>query len=122
MHSRARGALVCALTLTLALALAPAAVADAAKPKPKPTSVEVMTRNIYLGGNIFGPLAATTREEFERRLTDFVNRSLLKSDEASVVDAETPLFESGVINSLRILDLIAFVRSSPMSWSWSATR
>jgi Endonuclease/Exonuclease/phosphatase family len=26
----------------------------------------VMTRNIYLGGNIFGPLAATTREEFER--------------------------------------------------------
>jgi endonuclease/exonuclease/phosphatase family metal-dependent hydrolase len=66
MHSRARGALVCALTLALALALAPAAVADAAKPKPKPTSVEVMTRNIYLGGNIFGPLAATTREEFER--------------------------------------------------------
>jgi len=56
-----------------------------------------------------GPL---TREEFERRLTDFVNRSLLKSAEAPVVDAETPLFESGVINSLRILDLIAFVEKT----------
>lgn len=64
MHSRIRSALACALTLTLALV--PTAVADAAKRGPKPASVEVMTRNIYLGGNIFGPLAGTTREEFER--------------------------------------------------------
>ena len=47
-----RRAFACALTLTLALV--PAGLAQA-KPKKKPVDVTVMTRNIYLGGNIFGP-------------------------------------------------------------------
>jgi endonuclease/exonuclease/phosphatase family metal-dependent hydrolase len=64
MTSWTRRALACALTLTAALA--PAAVADAAQ-RNKPVDVTVMTRNIYLGGNIFGPLAAgDDRAEFER--------------------------------------------------------
>jgi endonuclease/exonuclease/phosphatase family metal-dependent hydrolase len=64
MTSWTRRALACALTLTAVLA--PAAVADAAQ-RNKPVDVTVMTRNIYLGGNIFGPLAAgNDRAEFER--------------------------------------------------------
>jgi len=64
MTSWTRRALACALTLTLILA--PAALAEAAQRK-KPVDVTVMTRNIYLGGNIFGPLAAgQDRAEFER--------------------------------------------------------
>jgi endonuclease/exonuclease/phosphatase family metal-dependent hydrolase len=64
MTSWIRGALVCALMLSLVLV--PTAAADAAQRK-KPVDVTVMTRNIYLGGNIFGPLAAgNDRAEFER--------------------------------------------------------
>jgi Endonuclease/Exonuclease/phosphatase family len=64
MTSRTRRALACALTLTLTLA--PTAIADAAQRK-KPVDVKVMTRNIYLGGNIFSPLAAgNDLAEFER--------------------------------------------------------
>lgn len=64
MTSWIRGALACALIL--ALVLAPTAAAEAAQRK-KPVDVTVMTRNIYLGGNIFGPLAAgNDRAEFER--------------------------------------------------------
>src|ERR671918_2510375 len=64
MTSWPRRALACALTL--ALIIVPAAQADAAKRKKK-VDVTVMTRNIYLGGNIFGPLAAgNDRAEFER--------------------------------------------------------
>jgi endonuclease/exonuclease/phosphatase family metal-dependent hydrolase len=64
MTSWIRGALACALILSLVLA--PTAAAEAAQRK-KPVDVTVMTRNIYLGGNIFGPLAAgNDRAEFER--------------------------------------------------------
>jgi endonuclease/exonuclease/phosphatase family metal-dependent hydrolase len=64
MTSWTRRALACALTL--ALVIVPAAQADAAKRKKK-VDLTVMTRNIYLGGNIFGPLAAgNDRAEFER--------------------------------------------------------
>ncbi|MGH7571599.1 MAG: hypothetical protein ACREMK_07125 [Gemmatimonadota bacterium] len=49
------------------------------------------------------------REEFEHRLLDFVNRMLPEAVPPLAVDEETALFEEGVINSLRILDLIAFV-------------
>lgn len=64
MTSWTRRALACTLTLTLILA--PAALADAAQ-RGKRVDVTVMTRNIYLGGNIFGPLAAgNDRAEFER--------------------------------------------------------
>jgi endonuclease/exonuclease/phosphatase family metal-dependent hydrolase len=64
MTSSIRGALACALTLSLILV--PTAAAEAAQ-RDKPVDVTVMTRNIYLGGNIFGPLAAgNDRAEFER--------------------------------------------------------
>ena len=64
MTSWTRRALACALTLSLVIV--PAAQADAAKRKKK-VDLTVMTRNIYLGGNIFGPLAAgDDRAEFER--------------------------------------------------------
>jgi endonuclease/exonuclease/phosphatase family metal-dependent hydrolase len=55
--------LVLACTLALALTLAP--TAEAAQRK-KPVDVTVMTRNIYLGGDIFRPIPAGTLEEFER--------------------------------------------------------
>jgi endonuclease/exonuclease/phosphatase family metal-dependent hydrolase len=63
MTSCIRGALACALTL--ALVIAPTAAADAAQRK-KPVDVTVMTRNIYLGGDIFRPIPAQSRAEFER--------------------------------------------------------
>ena len=66
MTSWIRGALACALAISLVLV--PTAAADAAqRGGKKPVDVTVMTRNIYLGGNIFGPLAAgNDRAEFER--------------------------------------------------------
>jgi endonuclease/exonuclease/phosphatase family metal-dependent hydrolase len=79
MTSWTRRALVCALTLTAVLA--PAAVADAAQ-RNKPVDVTVMTRNIYLGGDLLPPVLAPDRAEFERRAgalwaevqgTDFVD-------------------------------------------------
>jgi endonuclease/exonuclease/phosphatase family metal-dependent hydrolase len=83
-----RRAFACALTVTLALV--PAGLAEAAKPKKKPVDVTVMTRNIYLGGNIFRPIGAPTLAEFERRAgelwtevqgTDFPTRSKLLARE-----------------------------------------
>jgi endonuclease/exonuclease/phosphatase family metal-dependent hydrolase len=63
MTSWTRRVLACALAL--ALTIVPAAQAEAAKRKK--VDLTVMTRNIYLGGNIFGPLAAgNDRAEFER--------------------------------------------------------
>jgi endonuclease/exonuclease/phosphatase family metal-dependent hydrolase len=64
MTSWIRGALACALMLSLVLV--PTAAADAAQRK-KPVDVTVMTRNIYLGGNIFRPIGAPDIAEFERR-------------------------------------------------------
>jgi acyl carrier protein len=52
------------------------------------------------------------REDLERRLVEFVNRIQPDADPPVVVDEETALFEEGVINSLRILDLIAFVEEN----------
>jgi acyl carrier protein len=49
------------------------------------------------------------RDDLERRLIDFVNRMRPDADPPLAIDPETALFEEGVINSLRILDLIAFV-------------
>jgi endonuclease/exonuclease/phosphatase family metal-dependent hydrolase len=51
------------LVSAVLLALAPAAEA---KRGPKLT---VMTRNVYLGGNIAGPIPAPTRDEFEQKAT-----------------------------------------------------
>ena len=53
------------LPLTLLALLAAAPIAEA-KPGPKLT---VMTRNIYLGGNIALPIGATSREDFEAKTT-----------------------------------------------------
>jgi endonuclease/exonuclease/phosphatase family metal-dependent hydrolase len=64
MTSWIRGALVCALTLSLILV--PTAAADAQRGGQKPVDVTVMTRNIYLGGDIFRPIPARDRAEFER--------------------------------------------------------
>jgi acyl carrier protein len=55
------------------------------------------------------------REEFERRLVEFVRRTLVASGSAIVVDEDTRLFEEGIVNSLRILDLIAFVEKETMT-------
>jgi acyl carrier protein len=49
------------------------------------------------------------RGELERHLLDFVNRTLLGSDPARTAHEDTALFEEGIVTSLRILDLIAFV-------------
>ena len=48
--------------------------------------------------------------EFEQRLERFVNDTLLGGD--GRVDRDTRLFEDGYINSLRILDLIAFIEKT----------
>ena len=64
MTTWTRRALACAMAL--ALTIAPAAAAEAAKPKKKPVDVNVMTRNIYLGGDIFRPIPAQTIAEFEK--------------------------------------------------------
>ena len=53
-----------------------------------------------------------TRDDFERRLVDFVNGALLKSGRGPAVDVETLLFESGAIDSLRILDVLAFIEKT----------
>ena len=46
------------------------------------------------------------RELFITRTTDWINRTLVP--EGVTVDADTPLFASGLINSIRILKLIAW--------------
>jgi endonuclease/exonuclease/phosphatase family metal-dependent hydrolase len=66
MTSWIRGALACALTLSLVLV--PTAAADTAqRGGQKPVDVTVMTRNIYLGGNIFHPIGSADLAEFERK-------------------------------------------------------
>ena len=52
------------------------------------------------------------REQFERALIDLVANGLAsrrRRSNAAAVDAHTPLFESGLVDSLAILELIAFV-------------
>ncbi len=61
--SRAR--VVAVLTAFACLAAVP--VAEAGKRKAPAPSVKVMTRNIYLGGNIFLPVGTTTRAQFEQK-------------------------------------------------------
>jgi endonuclease/exonuclease/phosphatase family metal-dependent hydrolase len=64
MTSWIRGALACALMLSLVLV--PTAAADGQRGGKKPVDVTVMTRNIYLGGNLLPPVGARDRAEFER--------------------------------------------------------
>ena len=55
---------------------------------------------------------AASREEFQRELTDLIAFGLSSRRRPSSrveVNPDTPLFESGLIDSLAILELIAFV-------------
>lgn len=58
---------------------------------------------------------STTREEFARELLAFITGPLSSRRRTSVVarvDAATPLFECGLIDSLGIIDLLAFVEAT----------
>jgi acyl carrier protein len=59
---------------------------------------------------------ATTREQFERDLLSFIAGPLSARRSAigamPRIDRSTPLFESGLIDSLAIIDLLAFVESA----------
>ena len=57
----------------------------------------------------------TSRAAFQRALTDLIVSGLSSRRRAPVrveVDGQTPLFESGLIDSLAILELIAFVEEA----------
>ena len=55
--------------------------------------------------------ALDTREAFERALIDFVKGPLFTrhGTRPAEVDRFTPLFETGIVDSLGIIDLLAFV-------------
>jgi acyl carrier protein len=57
-----------------------------------------------------------SRHDFERSLLDFISGPLSirrRSGHALVrIDASTPLFESGLVDSLAIIDLLAFVEAA----------
>ncbi len=88
MSATIRRAVLAALA-ALAL-IAPAADAKPRKHHAKPSNVTVMSRNIYLGGNIFGPLVAQTPAQFQQlagvlwaevQKTDFPTRAKLLARE-----------------------------------------
>jgi len=58
---------------------------------------------------------AATRDVFDRALIDFVKklvRTRTKAiDDAFEIDATTPLFETGLIDSLGVLELLAFLEA-----------
>jgi acyl carrier protein len=58
--------------------------------------------------------ASGTREEFVRALVEFIQGPLFARHGVSPanIDAFTPLFESGAIDSLGIIDLLAFVEQA----------
>jgi endonuclease/exonuclease/phosphatase family metal-dependent hydrolase len=56
--------------LAALVALAVVAPAAEAQRKKKPVNLTVMTRNIYLGGNIFGPIGAPDLPTFRQRAGD----------------------------------------------------
>jgi Endonuclease/Exonuclease/phosphatase family len=64
LHLRTRVPL---LALALVVAVAPAAEAQGKKKKRQPPNVTAMSRNIYLGGDIFRPIGAADKADFERR-------------------------------------------------------
>jgi acyl carrier protein len=59
---------------------------------------------------------ANSREAFAAALIAFIEGPLLArhgaARSAATIDASTPLFETGVIDSLGIIDLLAFVESA----------
>ena len=60
------------------------------------------------------PLAGAKKLDpklFEPELVSFINTSLVPAGKGAV-SAETALFDDGLINSIKILDLIAFVEKA----------
>ena len=62
-------------------------------------------------------MRCATRDAFESALLDFVNRALLSRRGSAgahrvAVHRSTRLFESGIVDSLGIFDLIAFVEDA----------
>jgi acyl carrier protein len=53
-----------------------------------------------------------TKGELEHRLLDFVRNRLVAEEPAARIDADTPLFEQRIVDSLRILELIAFIEAA----------
>jgi acyl carrier protein len=53
-----------------------------------------------------------TKQELERSLLDFVRHRLVAEELAARIEAHTPLFEQRIVDSLRILELIAFIESA----------
>ncbi|GBD45486.1 hypothetical protein HRbin41_00293 [bacterium HR41] len=75
---RVRGGGLRKTTLAIAVALAAGAgvasgAADGARTSQRAATLSVMTRNIYLGGDIAKPIPARTREEFEAKATELWN-------------------------------------------------
>jgi hypothetical protein len=59
------------------------------------------------------PSSSLTREDFSRALIDFIRGPLLRRhtrlSHPIELDQTTPLFETGIVDSLGILELLAFV-------------
>jgi len=53
-----------------------------------------------------------TKSELRRSLLDFVRHRLVAEELAARVESDTPLFEHRIVDSLRILELIAFIESA----------
>ena len=53
-----------------------------------------------------------TKIDLERSLFDFVRHRLVPGDVAARVERDTPLFEARIVDSLRILELIAFIEAA----------
>ena len=51
-------------------------------------------------------MMTTTRPHFVSEMLEWLNRRL--APPGVVIDADTPLFRTGIINSIRILELIAW--------------
>jgi seryl-tRNA synthetase len=58
-----------------------------------------------------GDAGVLTREALEQRLLDFVRGKLIAPELSSTVDSQTRLFELRIVDSLKILELIAFIES-----------
>lgn len=62
------------------------------------------------------PPSALTREDFARALIDFIRGPLFRRhtrlSHSVELDRTTPLFETGIVDSLGILELLAFVEES----------
>jgi hypothetical protein len=62
------------------------------------------------------PLLVDSREAFARALIDFISGPLCarhsRAHQPVRLDAFTPLFDTGLVDSLAILDLLAFVETA----------